>query len=814
MQWEVSTNGGASFLPLINAGVYTGVNKDTLSITGTTQAMNGFLYEAVFTNSVGPITTAATPPVVLTVKSVLTITPTPPQGIAGAAYNQTFTISGSTTPIDELTVSNFNPGTTGFTLGDITTNEATGTITVAGTPSTAGTATFTVTTANTGGVSLTQTETITIRAPLSIATPSLPEATAGFAYSQAITTVGGILPYTSFNVSNFSAGGTGLVAAEITANATTGIFKVAGTPTAAGSATFAVNVTDAAGTVVTQNYTIAVNPPLAITAALPAGTSGTVYDQTITVTGGGVPYTSLTVSPFNAGATGLTLAAVTINGAAGTITIDATPAAAGTLTFTVNVVDSIGATLTKAYTVLINPGLAMTPSLPQGTAGMSYQHTIAVTGGATPYVSIVPSSFNAGSTGLVAADLTVNLTAGTIIISGTPTAAGTATFTLSVTDSAAATLTHAYSITINAAPTIGSLTTTQWTAGKAGYTGALTISGGTGPFSLVSSGLPTGLTAILSGTTISFSGTPSTAGAFTAGSVTVHDAAGASANQTFSITINVAPTVGNLTASQWTIGRSSFIGVMTAAGGTGGLSITSSTGLPAGLTLALNGSTLSFSGTPTTAATFNGTVILHDAIGATVTKSFTITINALPTVVSPTTTAWTLAKAGFNSTLAIAGGTGPFVLSSVSGLPTGLTAVVSGSKISITGTPTTAQTFAAGTLTVHDAAGARRQQGVQHHDQSTGSDHDDEIPAVDNGRSVRRDRARHRGNRCLDLRHPRRQPASGRDAQQNRRHLRRRARRRHLHVHHHRHRLGQQPRLVRNTPCRLLFERMSPNCRY
>ena len=45
---------------------------------------------------------------------------------------------------------------------------------------------------------------------------------------------------------------------------------------------------------------------LGMTQTLPMGTVGTIYDQTITVTGGTTPYTALTVNNFSAGTTGLT----------------------------------------------------------------------------------------------------------------------------------------------------------------------------------------------------------------------------------------------------------------------------------------------------------------------------------------------------------------------------------------------------------------------------------------------------------------------------------------------------------------------------
>ena len=55
MQWEVNT--GSGFTALTNGGVYSGVTTDTLTITGATAAMNGYQYEAVFTNGAARSTT-------------------------------------------------------------------------------------------------------------------------------------------------------------------------------------------------------------------------------------------------------------------------------------------------------------------------------------------------------------------------------------------------------------------------------------------------------------------------------------------------------------------------------------------------------------------------------------------------------------------------------------------------------------------------------------------------------------------------------------------------------------------------------------
>ena len=68
VQWQVSTDGGNTFTPI------AGTTSTTLSITNTTAAQNGSEYEAVFTNSVGTVTTSAA---TLTVDYAPTVTSNP-----------------------------------------------------------------------------------------------------------------------------------------------------------------------------------------------------------------------------------------------------------------------------------------------------------------------------------------------------------------------------------------------------------------------------------------------------------------------------------------------------------------------------------------------------------------------------------------------------------------------------------------------------------------------------------------------------------------------------------------------------------------
>ncbi|MGP8240919.1 MAG: immunoglobulin domain-containing protein [Solirubrobacteraceae bacterium] len=60
VRWQRSTNGGVSFTNIAGAA------SSTLTLTGTTPAMNGYRYRAVFTNSPGSATINA---------ATLTVTP-------------------------------------------------------------------------------------------------------------------------------------------------------------------------------------------------------------------------------------------------------------------------------------------------------------------------------------------------------------------------------------------------------------------------------------------------------------------------------------------------------------------------------------------------------------------------------------------------------------------------------------------------------------------------------------------------------------------------------------------------------------------
>ena len=190
-------------------------------------------------------------------------------------------------------------------------------------------------------------------------------------------------------------------------------------------------MTDANGQSATQATSITVAAGVSTTfAAPPAAAVGTAYSDTLTATGGTTPYTW----SVNAGTLppGITLSSAGV--------LSGTPTTAGSYPFTVNVIDANKGIATASITLVVTAALALTfPAPPSGTVGFAYTDTLTAAGGTAPYTWSV-------SAGTLPAGLTLNASTG--VVSGTPTAAGTSSFTVKVTDAKNSTATHATSITI------------------------------------------------------------------------------------------------------------------------------------------------------------------------------------------------------------------------------------------------------------------------------------------------------------------------------------------------------------------------------
>jgi len=493
------------------AGVSLNATSGAISGTPTTAETSSFTIQ-VKDSSVTPgtatrsfsVTIAAAQPPTISTSSL-------PGGTVGTAYSTTLAATGGKTPYTWSISSGSLPA--GLSL-------AASTGVISGTPTTSGTASFTVQVKDANSSTATKSLSIVVAAaqPPTISTSSLPGGTVGTSYSTTLAATGGKTPYT-WSITS------GSLPAGLSLASSTGV--ISGTPTTSGTASFTVQVKDANNSTATKSLSIVVaaaaQPPTISTSSLPGGTVGTAYSTTLAATGGTTPYTwSVTSGALPAG----------LSIAASTGVISGTPTTSGTASFTVQVKDANNSTATKSLSIVVaaaaQPPSISTSSLPGGTVNSSYSTTLTATGGKTPYSwSISSGSLPAG----------LSLAASTGIISGTPTASGTSSFTVKVTDSSSPAQTATKSLSIAVTAPALQITTASLPGGIVGtsYSAVMVASGGTSPYtwSLSSGSLPAGLSLSSAG---QITGTPTTA-ASSSFTVKVTDSASNTATEGLSISV-------------------------------------------------------------------------------------------------------------------------------------------------------------------------------------------------------------------------------------------------------------------------------------
>ena len=448
------------------------------------------------------------------------------------------------------------------------------------------------------------------------------------------------------------------------------------------------------------------------------------YDGTISVTGGSGGYQNLQVSGLPSGLSASVVSSVVNGQQSGTITISGTPTQSGTFNLSISLDDGNGDTGNGAATLTITAPPINLGSLSPTQWQVNqpgYDGTISVTGGSGGYQNPQVSGLPSGLSASVVSSVVNGQQSGTITISGTPTQSGTFNLSISLDDGNGDTGNGAATLTITAPPiNLGSLSPTQWQVNQPGYDGTISVTGGSGGYQNPQvGGLPSGLSAsvvssVVNGQqsgTITISGTPAQSGTFNL-AVSIEDGNGGQASGTYTLTIDAGLTLGNLNPNEWTAYKPGYKSVIAVSGGSGSYSNAQVSGLPGGLSAALDGSDIDITGTPTQSGTFTLQVSIADSTGATATGADSLTVNPAVLTFGPLTPGkWQVNQPGYDGVISISGGSGSYTNLQVSGLPAGLTPALAGSSIDVTGTPSTAGTFSVG-LSVEDAGGGASGTGT------------------------------------------------------------------------------------------------------
>ena len=530
---------------------------------------------------------------------------------------------------------------------------------------------FTVAATNAAGTGTASAKTapIIVNAGLSLAIPTPVQGEVGVSYSNpAFTANDGTGPFSWSVLSGSLPAGLTLSAAGV----------LSGLPTAAGSSTFTVQVTDAQANTATQALTLViVAAPVLGNAAPPNGQVGVVYSNQLTVQGGTGPFLwSISSGALPAG--------LTLGGATGLLS--GTPTAAGASTFTVSVSDAFGQSATQPLGLTVNasPAIAISTPPPVLEVGVPFSRALVVTGGTGP--------FTWSAIGNVVPGFSLNPSTG--VVSGTPTTAGSYPMTITVRDSTGQSASQNISLFVAALP---SLTFTP-PAGEAGaaYSAAPVLTGGTAPFSysLSAGTLPAGLS--LATSTGVISGNPTVTGS-SAVTVRVVDQFGKSSTAAGTIVIGAAPSLAN-PALPTGDAEVAYRAQLVVSGGAAPFAWSIPTGnLPAGVTL--DAATGVLSGTPSAGGSFPFTVRVVDGFGLSASQQLTLKIRAAASVTLGTSIASVSpgGSVGLTATVTPLGATGTvtFTDTITSGPNTGTSTVVGSAPVGAGGIVQSTVTLAA-----------------------------------------------------------------------------------------------------------------------
>lgn len=519
VQWQRSTNGGASFAAI------AGATSTTYTFIAAASD-NGNQYRAVVSNGIGsPATTSAA---TVTVGTAPVFSSTDHTSfVVGQAGSFNLTTTGTPSAMLSRTGALFPAWLTLTDDGD-------GTGSLTGTPpaGSAGTYQFTLKAANGFSPSASQIFTLFVDDSPVITSADHTTFTTGTAGSFAVTTTAGFPTTTALSE-------TGSLPSGVTFHDNSdGTATLAGTPAAGTGGTYHLTITATAvgglAAPATQSFTLTV-------LALPVITSA---DHTTFSVGTPGSFTVTTTAASTLTKTGTLPAGVTFtDNGDGTATLAGTPSlgSGGVYPLTITASNGITPDATQSFTLTVyEPPHITSADHTTFQVGVADAFTVTIAGGQ-------PSAIAITETGALPAGITFTDNGdGTATLAGTPATGGNYPLTMAASNGVLPNATQAFTLTVNQSPGITSADHTTFAVGSAGAFTVTTTPGVPAATTLTEAGaLPSGVTFTDNGDgTGTLAGTPA---AGTGGSysliLTATNAVG-QASQAFTLTVNDVPIIG------------------------------------------------------------------------------------------------------------------------------------------------------------------------------------------------------------------------------------------------------------------------------
>ncbi len=574
------------------AGVTFSTGTGLLSGTPAAGAAGSYPIAFIASNGIGA---NATQNFTLTVNQGATITSSNSATFTvGEAGSFTVTASGSPAP----TVSE-----TGTLPSGVTFNTSTGAL--GGTPATgtAGSYALTFTASNGVGTNGAQNFTLTVNQTAAITSSNSATFTVGTAGSFTVAAIGSPAPTLSES---------GTLPSGVTFNPGTGVLS--GTPAAASGGAYPISFgahnMEQVGSDTTQNFTLTVNQPAAITSSNSAAfTEGA--SQGFTVSATGFPAPALSESgPLPGG--------VSFNASTGMLSGTPAIGTSGSYPIFFTAHNGVGTDATQSFALTVSTA-PQAPAITSASGasfvvGAAGSFAVTATGSPMPTLS---------ETGALPGGVTFNTSTGVLSGAAAAGSAGSYPITFTASNGVGTNASQNFTLTINQGTAITSSNSATFTVGTAGSF-TVTATGSPAPTLSETGTLPSGVT--FNSMTGALSGT---AAAGTAGNYpiafTASNGVGTNAAQNFTLTVNQGAAITSPNSATFTAGTAGSFTVT--AAGSPAPTLSEAGTLPSGVTF--NTSTGALSGTPAagTAGSYPITFTASNGVGTNAAQNFTLTVN-------------------------------------------------------------------------------------------------------------------------------------------------------------------------------------------